>query len=228
MVEKLRNLRQIDLYLSLFEVDKKGFKTGGSDVMKQMNDYVEQLTKQRNKWPENSGDPLQDSYRSMLTNQINDTDNARKFMLEVMKDMEAGENGPIRLIHDYVRLVFLTLKSYGVTLSGEIEDVKIGEDVKDKLTEQQIKNVAYEEADKIGDAHLELQHELNRRLGFEENPQAKAKAKPKTKPKEKTKEKEKPKAAVKSTKKAEPKATEKTTKKAEPKATEKKKGKGGK
>ena len=228
MVEKLRNLRQIDLYLSLFEVDKKGFKTGGSDVMKQMNDYVEQLTKQRNKWPENSGDPLQDSYRSMLTNQINDTDNARKFMLEVMKDMEAGENGPIRLIHDYVRLVFLTLKSYGVTLSGEIEDVKIGEDVKDKLTEQQIKNVAYEEADKIGDAHLELQHELNRRLGFEENPQAKTKAKPKTKPKEKAKEKEKPKAAVKSTKKAEPKATEKTTKKAEPKATEKKKGKGGK
>ncbi len=169
MVDMMRDLRKIDLYLNLLEVDKQGFKTKDIDVMKDIGTRITTLKTTHKKMKEDNGYHKQ--MKEQLAIQIEDMTFAQDFVKEILKDMEGGPKNPVQMIHDYVQLVFLTLKSYGVTDTGEIEEEKIKENMDGKLTEQEIRDVAYEEADKIGDAHIAFQHEINTRLGFEKKPE---------------------------------------------------------
>ena len=84
-----------------------------------------------------------------------------------------------------MQLIYLTLKSYGVSPSGEVVEDQIKEEAGGKLSAEEIKKISYDEADKIGDAHIELQHDINQRLGLE-----KAIEPAKLNPKKETKKKE--------------------------------------
>ena len=93
---------------------------------------------------------------------------AKELIQEIVKDMDStSATNPVRMIHDYVQMIFLSLKSYGVEGNGEIIEDQVKREADDMLSEEKIREIAYDEADKIGDAHLELQHEVNQRLGFE-------------------------------------------------------------
>ena len=166
MTEKLRDLRKIDLYLNLLEVDKTSFVTKDYDVMKSISGYIKALNSDHKAMKEDT--PYHKSLKLQHQMQIDDIRFAQEFMQEVLKDMESGPKNPVRMIHDYVQMIFLSLKSYGVSPSGQIIEDQVTEKTGGKLSSQQIKDIAYDEADKIGDAHLELQHDVNQRLGFEE------------------------------------------------------------
>ena len=165
MADRMRDLRKIDLYLNLLEVDKQGLKTKDHDIMKDMTTHINNIKTAHKKMKDDN--PVRVNIKKQLAVQIEDYVFAQDFMKEVLKDMEGGPKNPVQMIHDYVQLVFLTLKSYGVTDEGDIVEEQIKDRVDGKLTEQEIKNIANDEADKIGDAHIELQHEINQRLGFE-------------------------------------------------------------
>ena len=165
MTVKMRELRKLDLYLNLLEVDKKNFKTEVNgkkyDVMKEIDSYIGTMKKTLKTMKKEK--MIQD-----VNNQINKMVFVKNFIEEVKKDMESTDaKNPVQMIHDYVQLIFLTLKSYGVTDTGEIVEDQIREKVDNQVDEKKIKEIAYDEADKIGDAHIELQHEINVRLGFE-------------------------------------------------------------
>ncbi len=187
MENKLREYRKIDLYLGLLEADKKNFKTKDYDVMKSMGNYIDRLAaektakskelertrkaKRNSKLEEGIGAQqvlnLTEQVKQ-LEKKVDDLKLAKGLMEEAIKDMgSTSATNPVRLIHDYVRLIFLSLKSYGVAGNGEIMEEQVKREAGDQLTEQERRDIAYDEADKIGDAHLELQHEINQRLGFE-------------------------------------------------------------
>ncbi|MBQ9609384.1 MAG: hypothetical protein IJV15_08080 [Lachnospiraceae bacterium] len=201
MADRMRDLRKIDLYLNLLEVDKQGLKTKDHDIMKDMTTHINNIKTAHKKMKDDN--PVRVNMKKQLAVQIEDYVFAQDFMKEVLKDMEGGPKNPVQMIHDYVQLVFLTLKSYGVTDEGDIVEEQIKDRVDGKLTEQEIKNIANDEADKIGDAHIELQHEINIRLGFEKKPEPAKRVSKKAEPKKETKKKETKKKETKKSSKGE-------------------------
>ena len=166
MTVQMRELRKIDLYLNLLEVDRQKFKCEVKgkkyDVMKEIDNYIGTMRKSL-KTMKN------EKMINDVNKQIEKMISVKNFIEEVKKDMDSKDDrNPIQMIHDYVRLIFFTLKSYGVNDTGEIVEDQIRERVEGQLDEKKIKEIAYDEADKIGDAHIQLQHEINTRLGFEE------------------------------------------------------------
>ena len=187
MTAKLCEYRKIDLYLGLLEVDRKDFKTKDYNFMKSMGTYIDKVTEDKDAKVKELEQLRKAKKKGMLVDGVNeqlmisleeqvkklearisDMKLAKELIQEIVKDMDStSATNPVRMIHDYVQMIFLSLKSYGVEGNGEIIEDQVKREADDMLSEEKIREIAYDEADKIGDAHLELQHEVNQRLGFE-------------------------------------------------------------
>ena len=167
MVSKLRELKKLDLYLGMLEVDRTHFKDKAAkyDVMAKFAQHTEEMKKKAKNHPEKRD--FEKVQKAQLEERANDLAECHKFITGVLKDMDQKKENPVRLLHDYVQLIYLTLKSYGVAPDGEIEEDKIKAMVNGKMSEQETRNAAYEEADKIGDAHIALEHEISKYMGFD-------------------------------------------------------------
>ena len=188
MVDRLRDLKKLDLYLGLLEVDRKYFddKKNKYNVMEKFKSKTNELNNRIKKQYKDANDPKSLEMKAAGEQQVAEMTAARKFVKHLLMDMDSKTDNPVPFIHDYVRLINLTLKSYGVAMNGEVVEDQIKDKVDGKLSEQEIRNISYDEADKIGDAHIELQHELYQKLGLEKKiePAKKSSKKKETKTKD--------------------------------------------
>ena len=88
MIDKVRELRKIDLYLSLLEVDKQKFKTKDQDVMKLISTHIKNLTSYQKTMTENT--EVEKNTKKQLLTQIEDMKFAQEFMKEVLKECFAA------------------------------------------------------------------------------------------------------------------------------------------
>lgn len=167
MAVKLRNLKKLDLYLGLLEVDRTRFvdKANKFNMMTRFSQHTEELRSSLKKRKAESEDQIR--MKNEMEKRVNDMTECHKFITEVMKDMDQKKENPVRLLHDYVQLIYLTLKSYGVSPDGEIEEDKIRTESDGELTSREIREAAYDEADKVGDAHIALEREISEYMGFD-------------------------------------------------------------
>ncbi len=168
MENYFRELKKLDLYLGMLEVDRKNFTDKGNkfDLMKRFSASIVELEKTLATNFANPQTKNAEKLKAQLENQIKEMKGAYEFLKKLIVDLDAKGESPAKLIHDYVQLIHLTLKSHGVGPDGKIVEEEIKDRVNGQLSEDEVKNIAYDEADKVGEAHVQLEQDINKRLGI--------------------------------------------------------------